>query len=348
MALKNHESVFQQQHDELRMLNRTSKELAASQGRVASMTAELAELIAAQAALQAETLDLQRQQVVLQEQQLNAQRMASIQLQLQTEIMQVNELRQRRQREMKSTLFELRTQLNEFPGGLPALRRAAALALIDLGAKSAGLSPSTFEELGDKEAAEVVLARLDGMRQESLDNLDRDRLRALTEFLAGPPAAARMAYAAAQQGVADAAAALDALEMEAIPAPPKKPSEIRPILLGSLAWLLGIMVMIVVGLAGVVDGGSDFHFALVVFAPMAFAWLVARWVRKKDLARFEREPVGLRDSEPKLAAARTALAHAKEAERQTALGSRQESAAWRDFLERSALEDLAGLLPDPE
>ena len=149
-------TMQQRQLSEFQALNQTSQKMQAVQQQISVMQAELVQLNARQVQLQSQMLDVQRRQLVVQEQQLVTQKISAIQLNLQTEMMQLGEVRQKRQRELKAAAFAIKTEVERLRGLQDAFVRLVWLKQLETSAAQAELNPSELEELGDKEYVQNV------------------------------------------------------------------------------------------------------------------------------------------------------------------------------------------------
>lgn len=157
---------------EMKTLNDTATKQLEVQNRIAAMNAELVTLNQKQVQLQTAQLDVMQQQKALAEQQLVVQRASAIQLQLQTEMMQLNELRMRRQREFKTAAYAIKRETERVAALSDVLVRALWLNELDAQVKAASLTPMSVEELVDKEYVGAVLQALESEMRRALDTLD--------------------------------------------------------------------------------------------------------------------------------------------------------------------------------
>lgn len=192
----------------------TNKKMLAVQEHIAVMQAELVDLNHKQVQLQSQMLDVQRRQLVIQEQQLVMQKISAIQLQLQTEMMQLKEVRDRRQRALKAAAFGIRNEIEKLRKLPDALVRLVWLKQLDQAAKEANLLPSELEELTDKEYVHSVYELANSELDRATFGLSEGERRDCDWLLEGADQALSAQVAAGGARVAEWKSRIDQLETE--------------------------------------------------------------------------------------------------------------------------------------
>jgi hypothetical protein len=272
------------QLNEVKSLNDTAAKQLEVQNKIAAMNAELVTLNQKQVQLQSAQLDVMQQQKALAEQQLVVQRASALQLQLQTEMMQLNELRMRRQREFKTAAFAIKRETERVSAIGDTVVRALWLHALDAQVQAASLTPAAVEELADKEYVGAVLGTLESEIRRALDELGdggRDDVRWLQSY------AGDRDDPALQRRLADARAELQRAEAITEPQPQKawslkgeRPKGMRSILEAAVAALVILFCgtgFLMIPLA-IANGGIANAIPAFVFSSPAVG-IIAYWYK---------------------------------------------------------------------
>jgi hypothetical protein len=185
--LKKNTAANELQHQELKKVSAATQNLAHAQRAVEVQQARIVELNKQSLALQEEANDIGKAQLALQKQQLVAQELATVQLQMQTQLLQLEHLRTAQQRAFKEAAHSLRDRLGRVDPEWSPLVRAVLFTALIRARFAAGLTPSALEEIGDKQFVSELVAEQSAALEEAKSRLTDEQLKILVHYETGQP-----------------------------------------------------------------------------------------------------------------------------------------------------------------